>query len=134
MNTTDTTTDYGDLLASLVEQKKIQAAQDARDQAAAYEAARLARLEALRPFVTILSQAKAKFPRASIFGLDGHGEMHFYTGVDTRIQINHDGAVYTLRQISTTHVRHSDDVIASSANPEDLIPTLMELLAVCVSK
>lgn len=137
MNSKDKATDYGDMLESMISAKKSNEEQKRKQNTEVFEMNRLAKLNVLRPFITILSQAKQKFPRSSIFNLECHHEMpHFYIDGDTRIIIDHkkDEDQFTLRRISNGRRHYSNEVIAASPNAEDLIPRLMELLLICVTK
>lgn len=135
MNTQAPVTDYGDLLASLIEADKAEKSAKRLCESEAAEAARARRVEILRPFITILQQAKTKFPRAGIYGTEGIGELHFYTEGNTRIVIEHEeeSGDFTLRRIRSGYGQgYSDRAIASSKYAEDLIPKTLELLVPCV--
>jgi hypothetical protein len=137
MQPTDKTTDYGDLLESMIATQKANRAEKAKQDADARETKRLRTLDLLRPFITMLRQTKERFPCASIFDLDCHGEgPQFYTDGETKIHIAYkeDENKFTLRRQISRYGHYSNEVFASSEHAEDLIPEVLKLLLLCVQK
>lgn len=128
-------TNFGDLIASVAAANaaKAKAAHEAKA-AAASEAERV-RLEALRPLLTVLRQAKERFPSLPIFNI-GYGVPNFYTTSNDRVEVHYDpgSGMIRLQSVRSGYGYYKNELLLGSRNVEDLIPTLVDLLAKLVSK
>lgn len=133
--TTDKTTDFGDVLEQMIKCKKIQAIEQREQAKKDDEAFRQIRLEAMRPLLTVLTQVKAKYPKASIWHLDCtlNRSPMFYLTNDLTIEVvwNPETSKFWLlegypRTSATTN-------LIQSSNAEDLIPVLLDKLTQCKS-
>lgn len=128
----ETTTDYGDLVESVIRAReaervtKAAAAQAERD-------AQKAELESnLRPLLEVMRRTRDKYSRLRLFGCDlgDVRDPHFYVGSNTSIhaKYNKESGDYMLRKSGPIQ----NSVVATSAHVEDIIPELVVQLATAV--
>jgi hypothetical protein len=132
------TTDFGDILASMITRKKDIEAEAARIKNETKAADLAAWREAMRPLLTVMRQVKERYPRASIHNADSEWskDPHFYVEGNTRICVEYDTKtkLFALVRRTSGYMNQSVTELARSENPEGLIPPLLERLIVCIEK
>lgn len=129
------TTDFGDILNSMIDHKKAAAAEERRRKEEERVAAHAVWQEAMRPLLTVMRQVKARYPKASIHNTDSEWSMdpHFYIDGNTRICVEYSLIQRAFKLVRYTSGYYSSvETLSQSENPEDLIPTLLEKLVICV--
>lgn len=131
-------TDFGDILTSMIDHKKAAEAEERRRNEEARVAAHAVWQEAMRPLLTVMRQVKERYPRSSIHGMvsEWSRDPHFYVDGNTRIHVGYelDTKVFTLVQNQSGYRTFNNQYLVQSENPEDLIPTLLEKLVICVER
>ena len=135
----DHTTDFGDILTSMIAQKKNTEAEEQRLRAEAAAADHALWKEAMRPLLTVMRQVKERYPRADIFNISNHSysrDPHLYVDSSTRIIATYDTKtkVFKIEQRYISWSNHKFTELLQSENPEDLIPMLLEKLVICVTR
>jgi hypothetical protein len=126
--------DFSDLVDAVLETRKADAiAKHAADKAAAAELQETLEKK-LKPLLTAIRQTKAKHPQIVAIGCD-LGDVrapYFYTDGNRSIHLVYD-ANLSGRNFRLEDRRGPAKVLAISANVEDLIPPLIDLLATAVT-
>ena len=129
-------TDFGDILTSMIDHKKAATAEERRRKEEERIASHAVWQEAMRPLLTVMRQVKDRYPRAGIHNTDSEWSMdpHFYIAADTRICVEYvlDTKVFKMVQYQSNYRSNISADLVQSENPEDLIPTLLEKLVICV--
>ena len=131
--TTDTAmkapVNFGDLIASVAADTVAKKNAEREAKEAAQHLANCERLEAIRPLLTVLRQAKERFPRLPVYDVNDIGTPHFYTSRSSYVEVRYDPASKETRLQLCNGAGNPCEVLARSADVENLIPPLVELLA-----
>jgi hypothetical protein len=126
--------DFSDLVDAVLEARKTAAA-------AKREAEKVAAIELqeklemkLKPLLTAIRHTKEKYPNISTYGcaLGRVHTPHFYTNSNNSVYLVYDEALYG-RQFRLEDRCGPIKTLAISNNVEDLIPSLIDLLATAVA-
>jgi hypothetical protein len=130
------TPDFGDILADMIDQKKASREEAARRNAEEAAIEYAAWQEAMRPLHTILRQAKARYTRCNIHGIDSSYVSHpyFYVSANARICVEYSlkTKVFKLVRRESSYRHHANIDLIQSESAEDLIPMLLEQLLICI--
>jgi hypothetical protein len=125
--------DFGDMISAVIESNAAKEKAEREARQAQAEIANAAKMEAIRPLLTVLKQARERFPRASIF--TESSTPHFYMSGNAHVDIEFDPNTGEIRLTQREagrgyHIPNKDH--GSSFHAEDLIPPLVALLAKAV--
>jgi hypothetical protein len=127
--------DFGDIVGDVLTAR----AEDSRAKNEAAKAKREAERKEFetkfRPLLAALAQTQAKYPKADIYDYEdgSYSEPNFFLSGNDYVRLAYDEARGVCSIIRSSGCSGGNSTLASSANVEDLLPPLIDLLATAVA-